>query len=115
MIPGPPFGSAGSLNEANRSFRAGWESFKAKHGPEKLAAAYEATNHANWPERYRQGKKSFLLGTRPPSISAVVALCTGSIADVMNLGALPDRSVRAPTAVSMPLRSRPGSTPSALG
>jgi len=53
MIPGPPFGSAGSLNEANRSFRAGWESFKAKHGPEKLAAAYEAMNHANRPERYR--------------------------------------------------------------
>ena len=50
-IPGPPFGSAGSLAEAKQSFRAGWEAFKTRHGPEALAAAYEAMNHANRPNR----------------------------------------------------------------
>ena len=53
-IPGPPFGSAGSLAEAKQSFRAGWEAFKTRHGPEALAAAYEAMNHANRPKRYRR-------------------------------------------------------------
>jgi hypothetical protein len=54
-IPGlSPFGSAGSLAEAKEAFRTGWEAFKAKHGPEELAAAYEAMNYANRPERYRK-------------------------------------------------------------
>ena len=43
-IPGPPLGSAVSLNEAKAAFRAAWEGFKAKHGPDRLAAAFNAMN-----------------------------------------------------------------------
>ena len=46
-IPGPPFGSAGTLDDAKRHFRTTWLAFKAKHGPEKLAAAYRAMNIRN--------------------------------------------------------------------
>jgi len=43
-IPGPPIGSATSLDEAKAQFRTAWEGFKEKHGPEKLAKAYAAMN-----------------------------------------------------------------------
>ena len=43
-IPGPPFGSASSLDDAKQSFKAAWLAFKAKHGPEKLAAGYREMN-----------------------------------------------------------------------
>ena len=43
-IPGPPFGSATSLDEAKQNFRTAWLAFKEKHGPEKLAAAYREMN-----------------------------------------------------------------------
>jgi hypothetical protein len=46
-IPGPPFGTATSLDDAKRHFRTTWLAFKAKHGPEKLAAAYHAMNIRN--------------------------------------------------------------------
>jgi hypothetical protein len=41
-IPGPPAGSARSLNAAKDEFRKAWEAFKAKHGPEQLAQAFKA-------------------------------------------------------------------------
>jgi hypothetical protein len=47
LIPGPRFGSAESL-------ASGWEAFKARQTPEKLAIAYETMNHANRPDRYGQ-------------------------------------------------------------
>jgi hypothetical protein len=40
-IPGPPFGSAPTLDAAKAAFRSAWETFKAKHGADKLARAYE--------------------------------------------------------------------------
>jgi hypothetical protein len=43
-IPGPPFGSAASLDEAKQDFRAAWLAFRAKHGPDALAKAYRAMN-----------------------------------------------------------------------
>ena len=43
-IPGPPFGSTASLDDAKRHFRANWLALKAKHGPQALAAAYRAMN-----------------------------------------------------------------------
>jgi len=52
---------------------------------------------------------------RAAPIRAVVAPCTGSICRRCKPRALPDRSVRAATAVSAPLRSRPGSLPLVLG
>jgi hypothetical protein len=52
-IHGPPFGDAKTIDEAKARFKAAWIAFKAKVGPEKLAAAYEAMNHANRPDRYR--------------------------------------------------------------
>ncbi|WP_369723859.1 hypothetical protein AB8Z38_07350 [Bradyrhizobium sp. LLZ17] len=51
-LPGPPFGDAGSLDEAKGRFKVAWESFKAKHRPEELAKAFEEMNHANRPARY---------------------------------------------------------------
>ena len=48
-IPGPPFGSATSLDEAKNSFKAAWLAFRAKHGPEALAAAYREMNKRNEP------------------------------------------------------------------
>jgi hypothetical protein len=46
-IPGPPFGSAGSLDATKQDFKAAWSAFKAKDGPEALAAAYRAMNIRN--------------------------------------------------------------------
>ena len=43
-IPGPPFGSATSLDDAKAQFKAAWLAFKEKHGPEKLAKAYAEMN-----------------------------------------------------------------------
>jgi hypothetical protein len=48
-IPGPPLGSATSLDDAKQSFKTAWLAFKQKHGPEALAAAYRATNKRNEP------------------------------------------------------------------
>ena len=31
-IPGPPFGSGASIDDAKQSFKAAWLAFKAKHG-----------------------------------------------------------------------------------
>lgn len=46
-IPGPPFGSATSLDDAKQRFKTAWLAFKEKHGPEALAAAYRAMNKRN--------------------------------------------------------------------
>jgi hypothetical protein len=43
-IPGPPFGSADSLDDAKAAFKEAWLAFKEKHGPEKLAKAYAEMN-----------------------------------------------------------------------
>ena len=43
-IPGPAFGSAGSLDDTNQDFKTAWLAFQEKHGPEKLVAAYRAMN-----------------------------------------------------------------------
>ena len=48
-IPGPPFGSATSLDDAKQSFKAAWLAFKEKHGPEAVAAAYREMNKRNEP------------------------------------------------------------------
>ena len=54
VIPGPPFGSAESIDDAKQCFKAAWITFKDKVGPEKLAQAYKAMNVANRPDRYRR-------------------------------------------------------------
>ena len=41
-IPGPR--SALTLDEAKAAFRTAWEGFKEKHGPDRLAAAFNAMN-----------------------------------------------------------------------
>jgi hypothetical protein len=51
-IPGPPFGSASTLDDAKAQFKLGWDAFKAKHGSDALARAYAAMDHANRPGRY---------------------------------------------------------------
>ena len=43
-IPGPPFGSATTLDNDTQQFKASWLVFKEKHGPEKLEKAYAAMN-----------------------------------------------------------------------
>ena len=43
-IPGPPFGSAGSLDDAKQSFKTAWLAFKAKQSPQALGAAYRTMN-----------------------------------------------------------------------
>ena len=48
-IPGPPFGSAASLDDAKQSFKAAWLAFREKHGPEKLAKAYAEMNKREEP------------------------------------------------------------------
>jgi hypothetical protein len=50
-IPGPPFGSARTLDAAKAQFKRAWERFKEKHGPDELARAYAEMNHANRPGR----------------------------------------------------------------
>jgi hypothetical protein len=44
-IPGPPAGSARDLPTAKAEFKAAWEYFKARHGPERLAEAFKAHAH----------------------------------------------------------------------
>ncbi len=51
-LPGPPFGEAGSLDEAKGHFKLAWEKFKAKHTAEELAKAFAEMNRANRPDRY---------------------------------------------------------------
>ncbi len=53
-IPGPPFGSAESIDDAKIKFKSAWIAFKERVGPEALAQAYEEMNHANRPDRYRR-------------------------------------------------------------
>ena len=44
-IPGlAPQGTAKDLDAAKVQFKAAWEAFKAKHGPERLSEAYKAMN-----------------------------------------------------------------------
>lgn len=50
-IPGAPFGAATSYEEARAAFKTAWLAFKAQHGPEALAMAFAATDHANRPDR----------------------------------------------------------------
>jgi hypothetical protein len=50
-LPGPPFGDAKTLGEAEARFKTAWEAFQVKHGAEKLAKAFDAMNHANRPGR----------------------------------------------------------------
>jgi hypothetical protein len=52
-IPAPPFGRAGSIDEAKQSFKAAWLAFEAKHAPAALAAAYAAMNIRDEPWRCR--------------------------------------------------------------
>jgi hypothetical protein len=40
-IPGPPFGDARTIKKAKQEFKTAWLAFKAKHGPEALAKAYD--------------------------------------------------------------------------
>jgi hypothetical protein len=51
-LPGPPFGEAGSLDEAKGRFKVAWENFKAKHTAEELANAFAEMNQANRRDRY---------------------------------------------------------------
>ena len=51
-LPDPPFGEAGSLDEAKGRFKVAWENFKAKHTAEELAKAFAALNHASRPNGY---------------------------------------------------------------
>lgn len=53
-IPGPPFGSAATIDEATTRFKAAWIVFKEKHGAEKLAQAYDEMNVANRADRYQR-------------------------------------------------------------
>ena len=46
-ILGPPFGDAKSIDDAKARFKSPWLAFNEKHGPEKLAQAYEAMSRAN--------------------------------------------------------------------
>lgn len=50
-LPGPPFGEAGSLDEAKGRFKVSWENFKAKHRTDELANAFEEMNRAIRPVR----------------------------------------------------------------
>ena len=43
-IPGPPFGSAISLDEAKQQFKAAWLAFKEKHGPDRWRRTYAEMN-----------------------------------------------------------------------
>jgi hypothetical protein len=53
-LPGPPFGSAATIDQAKAAFKAAWLAFTEKAGPERLAKAYAAMNSANRPDRYRR-------------------------------------------------------------
>ena len=43
-IPGAPFGSAASLDDAKAAFKTPSRAFKEKLGPDKLATAYAVMN-----------------------------------------------------------------------
>ena len=51
-IPGAPYGSAKTIDEAKQRFKGAWRTFKEKHGADALAKAYAEMNHANRPDRY---------------------------------------------------------------
>ncbi|MET4279957.1 MULTISPECIES: hypothetical protein [unclassified Bradyrhizobium] len=51
-LPGPPFGEAGSFDEAKGRFMVAWENFKAKHTAEELGKAFAEMNRANRPDHY---------------------------------------------------------------
>jgi hypothetical protein len=53
-LPGPLFGDAKTLDDADARFKAAWIAFKDKAGPEKLAEGYEAMNVANRLDRYQR-------------------------------------------------------------
>jgi len=44
LIPGPPFGSAQTIDEAKAQFKTAWLAFKEKHGSLRLAEAYTDRN-----------------------------------------------------------------------
>lgn len=50
-LPGPPFGSAPTLDATKAAFKTAWQDFKDRHGAEKLAKAYAQMNYADRPER----------------------------------------------------------------
>ena len=52
--PGAQFGDGKTLDEPKTRFKAAWETFKAKHTPERLPATYAEMNHASRPDRYRR-------------------------------------------------------------
>ncbi len=54
LIPGTEFGDAATLDEAKARFKTAWLAFREKHGPEKIAKAFEEMNWANRPERGRR-------------------------------------------------------------
>ncbi len=54
LIPGPPFGSAVSIDDAKAQFKTVWIAFKERVGAEELAKAYEAMNAADSAVRYRR-------------------------------------------------------------
>ncbi|WP_247386294.1 MULTISPECIES: hypothetical protein [unclassified Bradyrhizobium] len=51
-LPGPPFGEAGSLDEAKGRFMVAWQNFKAKHTAEEVAKAFAEMNRVNRPDQY---------------------------------------------------------------
>ena len=46
LIPGPPYGSSSSLDNAKVAFKEAWGTFKAEVGPEQLADAFETARAA---------------------------------------------------------------------
>jgi hypothetical protein len=54
LIPGTEFGDAATIDEAKARFKTAWQAFREKHGPEKIAKAFEQMNWANRPGRYER-------------------------------------------------------------
>lgn len=52
-IPGPPFGDADSIDQAEARLAA-WLAFKEQYSADQLAKAYAAMNHASRPGRYQR-------------------------------------------------------------
>jgi hypothetical protein len=48
-VPGPPFGSATSLDDAKAQFKAAWIAFRDKLGPDKLAKGFAEMNKREGP------------------------------------------------------------------